>query len=638
MKRCLFIVSVFIIFLSQITLASFEDTQVGARQSAMAEAYSALVDDCYTLLYNPSGLINIKQIEIASMYSQLYCGLDDDSNLANQSFAFVFPVNKRHSIGLGWYGRNFSGLYRENTFIAGYGYRVFEILSVGVNLKARCKRYTTNEWTKIIPAFGTKKEIAKISSDLGFLLNLEENFLGLCLQDFTQPDVGLLDRTILPMTIRLGYFRQFTPNLKIGTDIVYRNKDYEINTGFENGLEKSLEGFSLRGGFSIGNDRYRMIALGLGYRFNKSPELQINYAFNYPLSGIEGTWGSHLFSLDVKFGENRHLTKKEKEIARQRKEKKKRDRIKTEKAYHRALALYMDNKLIQSYEGIEDILKTKPRDFPKIMSNCKRYRNLILKRMEEMVKKGKKSQDYYYAQGFVSYTKQDYKNAISKWNKVTVLNPHFQEVGIYLDKIKTILKKKTQRKITKKVNQARDLFKTGVNLFNQGYYSEAILYFQASHRLHPTEETKIYIRRSRIRLKESIDKPVFNVENETLTDKNLKVEQLISRGIIEYRLKNFEKALKCFNRALELNPDNENLRIYRKRARMHLEKGGILIDKGDEEKINELYKQGIMKYMKEDLTGAVKIWEEILTINPNDEKVINSLIKARKELEIEKAQ
>lgn len=628
-------------------LASFEDTQIGARQSGMAEAYSAIADDCYTLFFNPSGLVNIKQIEIASMYSTLYSGLDDDSTLSNQSFAFVFPINKRHSVGLGWYAKNFSELYYENTFIAGYGYRIFKILSIGANLKARCKRYASNEWTRIIPAFNTKKEVTKITSDLGFLLNLEEHFLGLSFQDLTQPDVGLLDKSILPMTARLAYFRQFTPNLKIGTDVVFRNKNYEINAGFENELKKTLEGFNLRGGFSIGNDQYKMIALGLGYQFDKLREFQINYAFNYPLSGIEGTLGSHLFSLDIKFGENRHLTQQGKKIAREKKEMEKKNKIKLQKEYNQALNLFINNRLIEAYEAFGTILKANPANFPKIMINCKKKRKLILKQIKEMIKKEAKSQDYYYAQGFVSYSKHDYKNAINKWSKITVLNPHFQEVSIYLDKIKTILKEEKERKITKKINKANVLLKTGVDLFKQQLYSEAILYFQSSYRLYPTEETKLYIRRSKIRLEKIIrkleSKQISKTESKAGINKTssqeqkLKIEQLISKGIIEYRLKNFKKAMGCFSNALELDPENENLRVYQKRARMHLEKDTISIDKEDEDQINKLYKQGVMKYMQGTLPEAIKIWEEILTIDPNNEKVINSLIKSRKELAIEKA-
>ncbi len=74
---------------------------------------------------------------------------------------------------------------------------------------------------------------------------------------------------------------------------------------------------------------------------------------------------------------------------------------------------------------------------------------------------------------------------------------------IDLDKIKTILKEEKERKITKKINKANVLLKTGVDLFKQQLYSEAILYFQSSYRLYPTEETKLYIRRSKIRLEKT---------------------------------------------------------------------------------------------------------------------------------------
>ncbi len=629
------------LFTPVIGFASFDDLQIGARQSGMSEAYSAVLDDSFALFYNPAGLINLNRLEVGSMYSQLYYGLDDDSNWSNQSLAAAYPINKKNGLGLGWYGKDFSELYWENTFLAGYGCKIAKILSVGINLKARQKKYGANEWVDINPSFAARREITRFSSDLGFLLTAGESSWGVSVQDFTQPDVGLFDKTVLPMTVRLGYAYRVSPGFKIASDWVSRKKDYEINLGLENEFSTKMDSVCLRGGLSLGNDQYKQLSLGLGYLLNKYFQFRLDYAFNYPLSGIEGTAGSHLLSLNMKFGENKHLTKQERGIIRQKEEKDKKEKIRLNDEYAQSLTFYHENRLIQAYEILDNIINGSAQNMPKIIANGKKYRTLILNKMEELVNQGSKTPDYNYAQGFIHYMKKDYKNTLTYWDKITVLNQHFPEVTLYADKARKIMENLEKIKTREKKTNAENLFNTGKVLFDKGYYAEAILYFQSSYNFEPKEETGIYLKRCRIRLQEKLNKPVLKNENERperktteAGNKTVETEELLNNGIIEYRMGNFQKASNYFTEALRFEPDNENIKIYKKRAEIRLGKSGELMDKTDEEKINTFYKQGVMKYMNGDLTGAIKIWEEILTINPNDEKVINSLIKVRKELEI----
>ncbi|MFH1259750.1 MAG: tetratricopeptide repeat protein [Elusimicrobiota bacterium] len=614
----------------------------------MSEAYSAVLDDSFALFYNPAGLSNLNRLEVGSMYSQLYYGLDDGSNWSNQSLAAAYPINKKNGLGLGWHGKDFSELYWENTFLAGYGYKIAKNLAVGINLKARQKKYGANEWVDLNPSFAAKRKITRFSSDLGFLLAAGESSWGVSVQDFTRPDVGLFDKTVLPMTVRLGYAYRVSRSFKIASDWVSRKKDYEMNLGWENEFLGKMNGVCLRGGVSLGNDQYKQLSLGLGYLFNKFFPLRLDYAFNYPLSGIEGTAGSHLFSLNMKFGENKHLTKQERGIIRQKEEKDKKEKIRLNNEYAQALTFYKENCLIQAYETFDNIINGSAQNIPEIIANCKKHRTLILNQMEELVNRGSKSLDYNYAQGFIHYMKKDYKNTLTSWDKITVLNQHFPEVTLYIDKARKIIENLEKIKTREKKTNAENLFNTGKVLFDKGYYAEAILYFQSSYNFESKEETGIYLKRCRIRLQEKLDKPVIKIENKHMgrkaaepknkiteaENKTAKTEELLNNGIIEYRMGNFQKASNYFTEALRFDPDNENIKIYKKRAETRLRKNGELMDKTDEEKINTFYKQGVMKYMNGDLTGAIKIWEEILTINPNDEKVINSLIKVRKELEI----
>ena len=54
----------------------------GARAIAMGSAYSALSGDPNSLIYNPSGITNMDQMQLSAAYGRLYPGLSDSSNIS----------------------------------------------------------------------------------------------------------------------------------------------------------------------------------------------------------------------------------------------------------------------------------------------------------------------------------------------------------------------------------------------------------------------------------------------------------------------------------------------------------------------------------------------------------------------------
>src|SRR5262245_718594 len=74
--------------------ASFEPLPVGGRAAGMGEAYSAIVDDVFSLYYNPAGILQMNRPEIGTYYSQLYPGLSDNSQISRMFFAYGQPLGK----------------------------------------------------------------------------------------------------------------------------------------------------------------------------------------------------------------------------------------------------------------------------------------------------------------------------------------------------------------------------------------------------------------------------------------------------------------------------------------------------------------------------------------------------------------
>jgi hypothetical protein len=72
--------------------ASFEPLPVGGRAAGMGEAYTAIVDDVYSLYYNPAGCLQINRPEIGTYYSQLYPGLSDHSQISRMFLGYAQPL------------------------------------------------------------------------------------------------------------------------------------------------------------------------------------------------------------------------------------------------------------------------------------------------------------------------------------------------------------------------------------------------------------------------------------------------------------------------------------------------------------------------------------------------------------------
>ncbi|NIO18365.1 tetratricopeptide repeat protein [bacterium] len=286
---------------SGLSFGDFEELGVGARPIGMGSAFAGLVDDVHALYYNPAGLSQLAQIEFTSGYGRLHWGLDDGSNLGNAFIGYAHPLGKLGGIGVGWLNLGLRGFYREDTFILSYGNKVFGLLSGGLNLKLLYKRYSNNQYTRFDPLF-QEKGYSRIgfSSDLGLLYNLTTNiFSGLCITDIIQPNMDLMDkRDKLPLGVRMGIaYRDRVNLINFALDAVYKDGEFDVSAGAEKWLSGKSVG--VRGGIDIGSNGFKSFSLGGSYLV--SP-LEIDYAFIYPLFGLRGTYGSHRFSVTLRFG------------------------------------------------------------------------------------------------------------------------------------------------------------------------------------------------------------------------------------------------------------------------------------------------------------------------------------------------
>ncbi len=106
------------------------------------------------------------------------------------------------------------------------------------------------------------------------------------------------ERDRVPLGVRIGIaYRDRINLINFALDAIYREEEFDIAAGAEKWF--SAKSVGVGGGINIGGNGCKSFSLGGSCLV--SP-FEIDYAFIYPLSGFRGTYGSHRFSLTLRFG------------------------------------------------------------------------------------------------------------------------------------------------------------------------------------------------------------------------------------------------------------------------------------------------------------------------------------------------
>ena len=298
--------------------AAFEDLGCGARPIGMGNAFCGVADDINAFIYNPAGLSQLRKLQLGTMYAQLYPGLSDKSSIANNFLGVAYPFGSsanRTSLGIGWFNLavtsdpdRSNATYKENTYIISYA-RTIEMFSFGLSVKFHTKEYGQNYWTSVNPTFGKALTASGIGFDVGLLFKpSEKTTIGFSVLDFNQPSLYLVTPSQIPFVIKAGVGYKFDPvwgweDIIGAIDLTYRDGEYKGYAGLEGWLLDRSVG--LRFGFGAGSSSFGNISIGASYQLTEeiyNNDFRIDYAFVYPLSGIDPTGGTHRISLTIGFG------------------------------------------------------------------------------------------------------------------------------------------------------------------------------------------------------------------------------------------------------------------------------------------------------------------------------------------------
>ena len=324
-----------------VVLGDFEETGFGARTTGMANSFIGLADDVYSVVYNPGAMGRIRDTELTASYRRLFWGLTGDESLADNFAAFTLPLSsttKGGTIGAALWTFRAGDLYRENTVIVAYGRTLKDIINydvyAGVSLRFLSKTYAANTYTENAvdflsgenygrdPVFDNGYGKTTIGVDIGAYFPFKNVYTaGIVVKNINSPDTGLAEKIILPLDVQAGVcYHGAGYNLLL--DGQYVNNEINMGPAMEKYLFNTTA--AVRGGFKFGSRNRANVTMGASYHFKV---FRLDYSFELPLKGIEGTNGSHGMSMVVFLGQQKPVEK----AVSTKVEKVKAQKVKTEK-------------------------------------------------------------------------------------------------------------------------------------------------------------------------------------------------------------------------------------------------------------------------------------------------------------------
>lgn len=292
--------------------AFLETGSLSARAKGMGNSFLSVADDASAAVYNPAGLSQAQDYQIFFNYAKPFAGVElVDFNYT--CFSVVFPVKNAGALGIGWNGFRATGLYEEYSFLISYGVSLGEFfspgldkISLGLSAKYLFHGFQLDQRTADDPVFMSGKGKGNAGLDAGLLLKelwtgLPGLRIGLAVKNINEPDAGLFNADPVYREYGIGFSYLFKgrgkkrPVFMPGLDILYKNGEFDLYAGVETVFFNSL--LAARAG---ANKSEATAGLGASFEIRRLVHFDLNYAFAFPL-GIRGSYGSHGFSLQVKF-------------------------------------------------------------------------------------------------------------------------------------------------------------------------------------------------------------------------------------------------------------------------------------------------------------------------------------------------
>jgi tetratricopeptide (TPR) repeat protein len=198
---------------------------------------------------------------------------------------------------------------------------------------------------------------------------------------------------------------------------------------------------------------------------------------------------------------------------------------------------------------------------------------------------------------------------------------------------------KIQRKLRKVIAEPGFSYNKGIEYYMEGKYNLAIGQWEKALILEPGyKRASQYIQKTQEKLKEM-------AKAERAQERGREITQHYKNGCNLYQAGNMKGAMKEFQAVLRLNPNHKGAQEYLAKIGTSLapkekplagEEPTVVAEPKpgvDPAEIAEHYNKGLEAYQNGQLTAALKEWEKVLELDPNNEKAQRNIEEVRKELE-----
>jgi tetratricopeptide (TPR) repeat protein len=593
----------------------------GARAIGMGKAFTALADDPTAVYWNPAGLEFLYQQSVTLFHTTLWEG-------TNYEFlGYAYPTLNLGSFGFGIARIGVSDI--PQTDVDG--------LEVG--------RFSNEEY-QVFLSYAKKMpfnltpgiSIRMVSRSWGGLRAEEDlNDTGFGI------DLGLLYR---PVWLGSPWFQDWSFGLKIANFLKPQLKEGDIIDDIpmliKLGFMKKIrfaggEFFNVLLDFDFSTQRTMKAHLGSGYRIRDIAEVRIgfggagfamgagvdyenfkiDYAYSFGGEYSEFLPGVHRISLSYQFGtnrdqmfqieESRRLEEQARLLEEFRREEDKRfvsEHLRTADSYFKS-GKFFD--AVVEYQAV--ISRDSSHTYAQTMADSA---NAILQRgfdeaqalaLQDALDKRRAENDkifveQHFGKGMTFLDQNQFNEALIEFN---IALERDSENTMLVNAIQT-----TRRRIVEEAQRLVD--RSREELDNQNYSESLVLLADARS-----------LAANNPRIIRQIDEITTQVG----------IQRNIQKGLLLFQINEYQKALEVFNEILVIDPENELILDYQRRAKIETISKDVKMDQGTE----KLYLDGMNQFLKGNYAGAILIWEEILVEQPYNKKVLKAVEGAREKMQ-----
>jgi tetratricopeptide (TPR) repeat protein len=283
-------------------------------------------------------------------------------------------------------------------------------------------------------------------------------------------------------------------------------------------------------------------------------------------------------------------------------------------AYTRGTIAYLDRDWAKAWRVWSERLQVEPSNV--VLANAtaraeSKFKKMMMTEQEDFFRRGARA---FYSQGL-------YKESQASWTKVLALRPDDMEA--LEGKVRSeeaILRAEGKGRD----NEIHDLLEQGLEYYASQNWRKSLQVFEQIVRVDPTFDTaKEYI----AKLNRHLEAPDY-IPSSISASGNWRENKPSNQGNesvkIPDNLENFSASKNELQS--QLNRDPSNIRVQQELDR---------VSKMQEEKCEEIYKDGLIAYSQGNRGLAIQEWKKVLVMDPDHKKALAALRKAKAEDERE---